>query len=293
MDKNHKILVLGAAGFIGTNIVEQYLDFGSEVIGIDIKRSVIKNKNYVHKVECIFEHDFSKYDGKWTVIHLAARTDLNGVDLADYRVNFTFPESLIDFVKITVSKFIYFSSQLVHGYGRESQSYYNANTFYGTSKALGESIVLREFLNSYIVRPSSVWGPYMSKPYIEFFQIIKRFKILPVSKSFEVPKSFYFVGNIVTDLESLDRQVSYLTNEPVLLTKWMALVGHNRAKKINISRGLTKLIFMTGSYLKVKGLNLRRYENMTTSTEITEFIELTEKKMILGIEETWRWYENK
>lgn len=293
MDRTNKILVLGAAGFIGTNIVEQYLDLGSEVVGIDIKSSLIKHNHYVHKVECIFQHDFSKYDGSWTVIHLVARTDLNGVDLADYRVNFTFPESLIDFVKITASKFIYFSSQLVHAYGRESRSYYNANTFYGASKALGESIVLKEFLNSYVVRPSSVWGPHMSKPYIEFFHIIKRFKILPVSKSFEVPKSFYFVGNIVTDLESLDREVTYLTNEPIMLTKWMALVGQKRAKKLNINRGLTKLIFTIGSSLKVKGLNMRRYENMTTSTEILEFIELSEKKIISGIEETWRWYENK
>ena len=293
MDESNKVLVLGAAGFIGTNIVNQYIELGYNVTGVDIRTSVIVHQNYVHYTECIFKHDFAMYEGNWTVIHLVARTDLNGVDLGDYHINFTFPKSLVSFINNTGSKFIYFSSQLVHGYGKESQLYYNANTFYGASKALGELAALREFLNVYVVRPSSVWGPHMSKPYVEFFHVIKRVKILPISKSFEVPKSFYFVGNVVTDLRRLDKQVSYLTNEPVLLTEWMALVGHQRAKTIRINRALTKMIFTLGSYFRIGALNMRRYENMTTSTEITDYIELTEEKMKLGIEKTWKWYENK
>ena len=292
MDKvNKSIIIIGSEGFIGRNLVIQALAAGYHVIGIDkFHRFKDELVNYTLFKSCVNEFDFSSLVNYDIVIiyHLAARTDLNGNDIGDYMINFTFSESLINFSNKSKAKFIYFSSQLVNKYGVEDCKFYNSDNFYGASKALGESEVMNKFNNYRIVRPSSVWGPHMKKPYSEFFSLAYRLGFVINSNLFDVPKSFYYVGNCLIDTVNNNTKLMYLTNQSILLSSWMRAVavegGYNQIK---INKLLMSFLFMLGWSFRLPALNKRRFINMTTSTKIKEFIHLSDSDFNKGINETW------
>lgn len=78
-----KFLVTGAAGFIGSNIVEALLELGFEVIAIDNESSECNNgfvwhdgaDNYVMDI-CDYESTRKLYEGVDYVIHMAAETKI-------------------------------------------------------------------------------------------------------------------------------------------------------------------------------------------------------------------------
>jgi hypothetical protein len=297
MDKvNKSVVIIGSEGFIGRNLVNQCLLEGFNVIGID-KVHRFKNvlKNYSLIQSCVNEFDFSSLINHNIefIYHLAARTDLNGNDIGDYMINFTFSEKLINFSNKSKAKFIYFSSQLVNKYGVENCSFYNSDNFYGASKALGESAVINKFNNYRIVRPSSVWGPHMKKPYSEFFSLAYRIGFVINSNLFDVQKSFYYVGNCFSDTITNSTKLMYLTNQPMLLSDWMNCVGsQGRYKEIKINKFLMHFLFKLGWSLRVPALNKRRFINMTTSTNIIDFIHLSSIEFNKGMNETWINFKN-
>ena len=292
MDKFTKsIIIIGSEGFIGRNLVNQALDDGYHVVGIDIVqrfKGILKNYTFIKS--CINEFDFNSLMNLNVdaIYHLAARTDLNGSNIGDYMINFTFSESLEKFSNKSKAKFIYFSSQLVNKYGVEDCKFYNSDNFYGASKALGESEVKNKFKNYRIVRPSSVWGPHMKKPYAEFFNLAYRLGFVINSNLFDIPKSFYYVGNCLKDTIDNKHKLMYLTNQPVLLSSWMSYVAtQGEYKEIKINRSLMVLLFRLGRLLRVTALNKRRFINMTTSTNIKECIILSPDELNNGMNETW------
>lgn len=297
MDKvNKSIVIIGSEGFIGRNLVNQALAAGYHIIGIDkVHRFKDALKNYTLFQSCVNEFDFSSlvnYDID-LVYHLAARTDLNGKDIGDYMINFTFSESLINFSNKSESKFIYFSSQLVNKYGAEDCKFFNSDNFYGASKALGESEVKNKFKNYRIVRPSSVWGPHMKKPYSEFFSLAYRLGFAINSNLFDVPKSFYYVGNCLNDTIYDNSKLMYLTNQAILLSSWMnAVAVEGGFKEIKINKLLMSFLFRLGWAFRVPALNKRRFINMTTSTNIKEFIHLSTIEFNKGMNETWLNFKN-
>lgn len=76
-----KIIITGASGFIGTNLLEHFKTLDFEVFNIDIdKPRNEKHIEYWHEIDiCDFEslkNIFDKIQADY-VVHLAARTDLN------------------------------------------------------------------------------------------------------------------------------------------------------------------------------------------------------------------------
>ena len=86
-----KIIITGASGFIGTNLLQYLVNHKHEIKNLDINPP--RNAThlpYWEQVDITDRHAltqaFVKYDPDY-IIHLAARTDLDGKSLDDYKSN--------------------------------------------------------------------------------------------------------------------------------------------------------------------------------------------------------------
>ena len=114
-----KILITGASGFIGTNLMEDFISKGYEVLNIDFNKPKIPERKSLWKNVDIteyspFERAVLDFNPDY-LVHLAARTDLDGKTLDDYDANVTGVENLMNIVHkcpnlkkviVTSSKFV-------------------------------------------------------------------------------------------------------------------------------------------------------------------------------------------
>ena len=144
-----KIIVTGGSGFIGTNLIEELIRQGYEVINIDIKEPQIKTRNNVWKQVDIKDLEnlrkiFRDFSPKY-VIHLAARTDLTGKRIEDYSSNTIGVENVLKccLELESLEKVVVTSSMLVckTGYYPKNQYDYAPSTLYGKSKVISEENV--------------------------------------------------------------------------------------------------------------------------------------------------------
>jgi len=209
-----KILITGGSGFIGTNLVEYFATAGHQVVNLDIRTP--RNPHHVRFWRCVdllhksdlsvnvrdFQPDF--------VLHMAARTDLDGRSVANYSANTVGVSNLIDAIDgvTSVKRVIFASSRLVCriGYQPENMLDYCPSTPYGESKVIGEQIVRNRAnrlpCTCIIVRPTSIWGPWFDVPYKSFFLTIARGRYVHAGRS-RILKSFGFVGNTIHELVRL------------------------------------------------------------------------------------------
>lgn len=166
-----KILVVGAAGFVGRNLVEALVDQGHEVIAVDINESVFELDANTHKLDIRTDH---LYLGKLAtgvdiVYHLAniARVEPSWFRYNEYyATNVTATQQLLQTCQQAgVKTFVYLSSSSVYGAGstpqREDQAI-NPCDPYSVSKAAAEmalrvqaSIGTTKLL---IARPFNMYG---------------------------------------------------------------------------------------------------------------------------------------
>lgn len=234
-----RVLVTGGSGFIGTNLVEALLLRGDAVLNVDTKQP-----RKAEHVPCWRQLDLTDAEGlratiaefapEW-VFHCAARTDLDGTGVLDYRVNVVGTQCLVDAVAQgpAVKRLIVLSSMLVCrlGYVPRADDDYCPNTAYGASKAEAEQIVrggAGRMPPWVIARPTSIWGPWFGAPYREFFRSLAR-GAFRSPRGWSTRRSLGFVGNTVHQLLQLasagDRDVAGKTfyvcdYEPVRLSDW-------------------------------------------------------------------------
>ena len=171
------IIVTGAAGFIGSNLVKALNDRGEdEVIAVDNLTRGDKFRNlvdcrladYLDKEEFLRKLAQGAYDGELTaVLHQGACSDTmesNGRYMMEN--NYRYSAELLDFCQAEEVPFIYASSAAVYGAGtvfREDPEHERPLNVYGYSKHLFDSLVRRRWSDNTAqvvgLRYFNVYGP--------------------------------------------------------------------------------------------------------------------------------------
>lgn len=283
-----KILVTGGSGFIGTNLIEDLLKKGYEVRSIDWKKPKIsKHKNIWEDVDITqytpFEKSVFNFKPDY-IVHLAARTDLDGKTLEDYAANLVGVENILSIVtKLPdLKKIIIASSKFVtkNGYKIKNQHDYCPHTKYGESKVKTEILVWKAAkaikCDWCIIRPTSIWGPWFGIPYRNFFDLVMKKMYFHIGH-IKCHKTYGYIGNAIYQIEQLlfnetsseNNKVFYIGDEPAYeINEWAnEIAGELDFVIPTMPIWFVKLLAKFGDFLGLFGFHFPmqsfRLENMT------------------------------
>jgi GlcNAc-P-P-Und epimerase len=319
---NKKWLITGASGFIGTNYIQYLLEKGyHDIINIDKAQPLCEghNKYWIdcnildkEKVIDIFLKNKPDY-----VLHLAARTDVDGSTLSDYVDNTIGTENIISAIQVTssVRHVIFTSTQYVFQPGDvepRNEEDYLPHTEYGQSKVLNELAVRNANLHCIrtIIRPTNIWGPWHLRYRDQFIRILyKGMYFHP--KIIGTVKSYGYVGNVVdqiykifnTETQSIDNKVLYVGDLPIKLIDWVNCFSRQiHGKKVRlVPLYLLRALAIIGDIIEMSGmkfpLNSSRYANMisdynTSMDETIDVLGIPPFNLEQGVSETIKWIKS-
>lgn len=312
-----KILITGASGFIGANLLDFFLKNGNTVKNIDKISPIIESHlKYWDRIDITdydsFQSSILEFSPDY-IIHLAARTDLNGKTVEDYAANTIGVTNLMKIIKglPNLKKVIITSSMLVchTGYYPKNQFDYSPTTFYGKSKVVTENEVWNNEPDCdwAIIRPTSIWGPWFKEPYKNFFDMVMSHRYFHIGHK-GCTKTYGYVGNAVYQIEQIlfnetsdrNNKVFYIGDEPATnIEEWANEIATELGYKIiRMPLWLLRIAAWTGDLLKRAGIHFPmtsfRLKNMTTDN----VIDLSNTYVIAphppytrieGIKETLNW----
>lgn len=319
-----KILVTGASGFIGTNLMEDLISKGYDVCNIDFKKPKISARSNLWKNVDItdfaaFEQEVLDFQPDY-LVHLAARTDLDGKNLKDYDANVTGVENLMKILHElpNLKKVIIASSKFVtrNGYKIKNQFDYCPHTVYGESKVETERRVWadRPACDWCIVRPTSIWGPWFGVPYRNFFDMVMRRMYFHIG-NIKCHKTYGYIGNAVYQIEQLlfnptideSNKVFYLGDEPAYeINEWADEIANELGFKVpTMPVWFVKCLAKFGDFLGLFKIHFPmqsfRFGNMTNdgTNDMANTYQIAPKMpftRLEGTKETIKWiktYEGK
>lgn len=314
-----KILITGASGFIGTNVLE-YFSVKAEVVNIDIlpprntnHEKYWKNVNITDKKATI--EAFKSFNPDY-IIHLAARTDLDGNSLKSYDANVGGMLNILNAAKNcpNLKKILIASSMLVckAGYMPENQRDYCPTTWYGKSKVETENITWanKPACDWAILRPTSMWGAWFGVPYRNFFDMVKKRMYFHIGHT-ACTKTYGYIENAVYQIEQLlfadtndeNNKVFYLGDKPpICIEEWANQIAEELGYKVKrVPLWIIRCAAYFGDLLKLAGIHFPmtsfRLKNMSTNNIIN--LDNTYRiapnppiDRIEGIQRTLEWMSN-
>jgi nucleoside-diphosphate-sugar epimerase len=265
------ILVTGAAGFIGSNVVKLLLENGRNVIGIDnyndyydinLKKhrtdSLIDNQNYkfietdieiLSSLESIFES--TNIDA---VINLAARAGVRYSIINPYiyfTTNVNGSLNLLELMKkFNVTKYILASSSSLYAGEempfKENLPVNNPISQYATSKKAAEMLAANYYnlfgISSTVLRYFTVYGP-AGRPDMSYFRFIKQIiddKPITLYGDGTQARDFTYIDDIASgtikalDLNGLETINLGGGNNPTTINRMIEIIEESLGKKANI-----------------------------------------------------------
>ena len=258
-----KILVTGGAGFIGSHIVESYLDLGHEVVVVD-NLSTGKLENIDQDMCEFVQLDISNRDhveylrefGPFDIInHQAAQMSVSDSvkdPYNDIKVNIIGTVNLLDILAPTCKKFIFASSGGTvygeHDSPRVERDPLEPVSPYGISKLACEKYVHmysnRFFFDYAILRYANVYGPRQN-PHGEagviaiFLEKIMRGETCRINGDGEYFRDYVYVSDVVlANIHALSGDIKGIHNVStgfILSTNliWEAISSNPRIKEFN------------------------------------------------------------
>jgi len=240
-----RILITGGSGFIGTNLAQYFSEGGHSVVNFD----ELPPRNPLHhsfwrKGDLRQAADVSRAVAEFapeTILHMGARTDLDGKTADDYAANIGGVANLLNAAagNSSVRRVLFASSMLVCrlGYVPQSDTDYCPNTVYGESKVAGEQLVRTAgalpFVWS-ILRPTSIWGPWFGSPYRSFFNTVRAGAYVH-PRGLNTSRTYGFVHNSVEQIAAIAQSDPALSHErtfyigdydPLDLKQWADAISH-------------------------------------------------------------------
>jgi len=282
-----RVLVTGGSGFIGTNLIETLAAEGLRLVNVDADapRDARQAQHWV-RCDILDRAELARIvvaERPTDVVHLAARTDVEGKTLADYRANIEGTANVLDAVARagSVVRLIVTSTQFVHQFhgtpaGDEDYAPY---TVYGQSKVETERLTRAAGLACAwtIVRPTNIWGPWHPRYPHEFWRVLAGGKYAHPGRQ-PVLRSYGYVGNVVWQMlrflalppADVAGRVFYVGDRPVNLLDWAN--GFSRAQTGRdvrvVPRPLVRSLALVGDTLKAAKvafpITTSRYRNMIT-----------------------------
>ncbi len=209
------------------------------------------------------------------ILHVAARTDLEGKGIEDYSSNTTGVENMIAAARslTCLDRIVFFSSMLVCDihYTPRHDTDYRPTTLYGKSKVHGEELVRavpQSELPWVLVRPTSIWGPWFGPPYRNFFEAVRvGWFVLP--RHSHPRRSFGYIANLVVQVDSIVAakpefvvgKTFYLADyDPLDLSHWANAIsrawGGGRVREAPL--GLLRLASFAGDFFRSWVIPIRR-----------------------------------
>ena len=316
-----RLLVTGGSGFIGTNVMQHYIDKGIPLMNVDWNPPLNTGQStYWKECDILDSERFStiaKEFGPTHVIHLAARADCEEEeDMRGYLQNHEGTRVVLEVLKTipSMEHVIVTSTQFVceAGYQPKHDTDYKPYTMYGESKKLTEDVTRAADLPFAwtIIRPTTIWGPYSLRYRDITFRVMKKGLYFHPSKK-NVIRSYGYVGNVVWQIdrmltlprEQMKDKVFYVGDQPFDLITWVdAIARELTGKPVRIiPTWLVRLIALGGDVLTALRLPFpitsSRYRSMISDyiTPMDRTIEALGEApygMEEGVKEFISWYNN-
>lgn len=287
-----RVLCTGGSGFIGTHLCDLLSEKRIFFLNLDINPplSIRHNERWW---ECDIL-DFGRLERIFRelqpthVLHLAARADMGGKSLEDFRENTIGTRNILRAINLTpsISRFIVTSTQHVfkpNGRRPNDEFEFDPLGLYGESKVITEKLTRESSLRCCwtILRPTTIWGPLHPHLADGLWRIMKHGRYLH-PKDDPVIRCYGYVRNTVWQIAKIleapvslvDCKTLYLGDGLMKQFDWVNAfhIGLTGRRVKVVPKILIRLLAFIGDVLGFLNLSFPmysgRYRNLVTSNPV-------------------------